>query len=175
LQHEPIYEALARQDGLHLPHGAPRQLAPQLQVRTALQPAPTPLGLEVSLAEAHRRMLENSLPSWPVVDDGGLAGMIRLTDVANGIARGGGTTAVRELLENDAPRGTLGDSVPHVHSDQPLGLALARMGATGHSVLPVVSRANARTLLGIVTLRDVLDAYGVAQQDGQSDDGHDHA
>jgi CBS domain-containing protein len=50
---------------------------------------------------------------------------------------------------------------PHVHSDQPLGLALARMGDTGHNALPVVSRANARMMVGIVTLPDVLKAYGV--------------
>ena len=51
--------------------------------------------------------------------------------------------------------------MPHVHDDQPLGLALARMGATRHTVLPVVSRANARVLLGVVTLSDILKAYGV--------------
>jgi CBS domain-containing protein len=35
------------------------------------------------------------------------------------------------------------------------------MGETRHSVLPVVSRANVQTLLGIVTLSEVLRAYGV--------------
>ena len=37
LQHEPIYEALARQDGLHLPTGAFRQVAGRLRVSTAVQ------------------------------------------------------------------------------------------------------------------------------------------
>jgi hypothetical protein len=36
-----------------------------------------------------------------------------------------------------------------------------------------VSRANARTLLGIVTLNDVLDAYGVARRDDATDGGRD--
>jgi CBS domain-containing protein len=35
------------------------------------------------------------------------------------------------------------------------------MGVTRHTVLPVVSRANVRRLLGVVTLPDVLRAYGV--------------
>ena len=48
-----------------------------------------------------------------------------------------------------------------MHPDHPLGLALARMGATHHTVLPVVSRANVRVMLGIVTLADILNAYGV--------------
>ena len=63
-------------------------------------------------------------------------------------------------------RGTDGDDRmdhAHVHADQPLGLALARMGDTGHNVLPVVSRANARILLGVVTLPDLLKAYGVGR------------
>jgi CBS domain-containing protein len=35
------------------------------------------------------------------------------------------------------------------------------MGTTKLHVLPVVSRANVRQLLGIVVLADVLEAYGV--------------
>jgi hypothetical protein len=37
------------------------------------------------------------------------------------------------------------------------------MGSTGLNVLPVVSRANVRDLMGIVILEDVLVAYGVAK------------
>jgi CIC family chloride channel protein len=35
------------------------------------------------------------------------------------------------------------------------------MGGSQLDILPVVSRANVHKLEGIVTLRDVLDAYGV--------------
>ena len=38
------------------------------------------------------------------------------------------------------------------------------MGASGLNVLPVVSRANLRQLLGIIALDDILDAYGVAKR-----------
>ena len=50
---------------------------------------------------------------------------------------------------------------PHVHPDQGLDLALERMGANQIEILPVVSRADVHKLEGIVTLRDVLDSYGV--------------
>jgi CBS domain-containing protein len=49
----------------------------------------------------------------------------------------------------------------HVHADQSLHTALGRMGAAGLDVLPVVSRANVRQPLGIVTVDDVLALYGV--------------
>jgi CBS domain-containing protein len=48
-----------------------------------------------------------------------------------------------------------------VHPDHGLTLALERMGALRRTVLPVVSRSNIRHLLGVVTLEDVLEAYGV--------------
>lgn len=41
---------------------------------------------------------------------------------------------------------------PHVHDDQPLELALRRLGHTGMEMIPVVNRANVRELTGIVTL-----------------------
>ncbi len=53
-----------------------------------------------------------------------------------------------------------GDSLPHLHTDHSLAIALDRMGSSKLRVLPVVSRANVRQLLGLVTLEGVLDAYG---------------
>ena len=50
---------------------------------------------------------------------------------------------------------------PHIHPDQGLDLALERMGENRFDILPVVNRANVHKLEGIVTLQDVLDAYGV--------------
>jgi hypothetical protein len=38
------------------------------------------------------------------------------------------------------------------------------MGASGLNVLPVVSRASVRQLMGIVVLDDILHAYGVAKR-----------
>jgi CBS domain-containing protein len=67
-------------------------------------------------------------------------------------------------LLDDGDHGDEG-TPPHVHGDQPLAQVLARMGETRRSVLPVVSRANVGLLLGLVTLPDVLRAFGVAEGD----------
>jgi CBS domain-containing protein len=48
-----------------------------------------------------------------------------------------------------------------VHIDHGVELALERMGTTGYNVLPVVSRANTRRLLGVVALEDILEVYGL--------------
>ncbi len=52
---------------------------------------------------------------------------------------------------------------PHVHPDQGIDLALERMGANQIEILPVVNRADIHKLEGVVTLRDVLNAYGVSR------------
>ena len=160
-QHEPIYEALARQDGLHLPTGEFRRIARQFRVSSALKAGPPPLEAGVSVAEAHRRVMDSEFDSWPVFDRLGLAGMVRRTDLAAAVVAGRGEAPLRSLLSDDTSAN--GEAPAHVHSDHPLSVALSRMGATNHTVLPVVSRANVRLLLGVVTLPDILRAYGVDQ------------
>jgi len=75
---------------------------------------------------------------------------------AAGARTGGGT---------DKKLGELTDALvfPHVHPDQTLDLALERMGANQIEILPVVNRADMHKLEGMVTLRDVLGAYGVSR------------
>jgi CIC family chloride channel protein len=57
------------------------------------------------------------------------------------------------------------EHIPHVHRDHPLHLALERMSKTQLDLLPVIHRADAHKLEGVVTLRDVLEAYGVQNTD----------
>lgn len=165
LQPDPLYEALAKQDGLHLPTGEFRTHSRMLRVSSAIREAPAPVQPELTLRVARARMASGGRSSWPVADAEGLLGMVRVADVDQRIRDGGGDLTVAELLtalqERDASEGEGAITFVHLHADQPLGQALARMGDTRHSVLPVVSRANARTLLGVVTLEDVLSAYGV--------------
>jgi CIC family chloride channel protein len=160
LQREPIYEALARQDGLHLPTAAFREHSLRLHVSSAIREAPEPLDAEMAVRHAAERLADTTLDAWPVQDTAGFLGMVRRRDVAAWVRKGKGDETVRALVE--ATGGTIStEQFVHVHGDQPLGQALARMGETHQTVLPVVSRANVRVLLGLVTLPDVLVAYGV--------------
>jgi CBS domain-containing protein len=58
------------------------------------------------------------------------------------------------------------DRYPYVYPDHPLSLALERMGSAGTDTLPVVNRANRRRVQGIITMADVLGAFGVKQEKG---------
>ena len=154
LQREPIYEALAAQDGIHLPTAETHQRHGRRQVLRVMQTASQFLPAEITVREALERVRSREVRTWLVTDRRGVIGVINLSRLERELAEG----ADKNLSE-------LVDALvfPHVHSDQRLDLALERMGANQIEILPVVSRADVHKLEGIVTLRDVLDAYGVSR------------
>lgn len=155
-QRQPIYEALALQDGIHLPSSAERGPQAGLQVRHAMRATAEMFAPHWTVAEALERARRSEFHAWPVADERGLLGVISLSQLERLAAENGGSRKLAELL--DPVR------FPHVHLDQSLELALERMGRAGLDVLPVVSRANVRELEGIVALRDVMSAYGFGGQ-----------
>ena len=154
LQHEPIYEALAVQDGIHLPSGKTRQRSGQRQVVRIMRTASQLLPAEITVREALDRVRSSEFQTWLVTDRRGVVGVINLSWLEREMAEGA-----------DKKLGELVDALafPHVHPDQGLDLALERMGTNQIEILPVVNRADVHKLEGVVTLRDVLDAYGVSR------------
>jgi CIC family chloride channel protein len=154
LQHEPIYEALAVQDGIHLPGPKGRQRHGQRQVVSVMRTAGQLLPAEITVQEARERVRSSDFGTWLVTDSRGVIGVISLSRLERELAEGENRT-VGELVDPPA--------FPHVHPDHGLDLALEHMGVNQLEMLPVVGRANVHELKGIVTLRDVLDAYGVVR------------
>jgi chloride channel protein, CIC family len=154
LQHEPIYEALAVQDGIHLPTSETRQRHGRRQVMRVMQNAGLLLSSEITVREAWERVHSGESRTWLVTDRRGVVGVITLAKLERELAEGA-----------DKKLGELVDALafPHVHPDQGLDLALERMGANQIDVLPVVNRGDVHKLEGIVNLRDVLHAYGVSR------------
>lgn len=153
---QPIYEALARQEGMHLPAHSGSG-ADRVQVRRAMRPLPSLLPPKMEVAEALHQIGGRAFDAWPVADQEGLYGMVRNSDLDQAMAEGGSDKKVVDLV-GDA------QDLPHVHPDHALSQALERMGTSRLNVLPVVSRANVRQLIGIVTLDDILRAYGVEKR-----------
>ena len=153
LQRQPIYEALAVQDGIHLPSAEIRHRHRERQVTRVMRPASELLPAEITVGEALERARASEFQTFLVADRRGVIGVINLPTLEREAEEG----AARELGKLVS-----GLIFPHVHPDQELDLALERMGANHIEVLPVVSRADVHKLEGIVTLRDVLDSYGVS-------------
>jgi CIC family chloride channel protein len=157
MQRQPIYEALAIQDGIHLPGAEDRRRHGRRQVSQAMRAVTEVMRPQLTVLEAFERAHKTEFHSWPVADERGIVGIVSLSRLEQAMTDGEETKQLKDLV------GTL--DFPHVHADQPLHLALERMGAANLDVLPVVSRANIHLLMGVVVLLDVLDSYGVKHRE----------
>jgi CIC family chloride channel protein len=155
-QKQPIYEALAHQDGIHLPNIKERSGAGRRTVALIMHNATEFLPAEMSVEQAVESVRASKFRAWPVMDQGNIVGVLARSALESANDDGRKDLAILGLLE------TL--EFPHVHADHALHLALERMSQARIDVLPVVHRADVHKLEGIVTLRDVLDSYGVDSQ-----------
>jgi CIC family chloride channel protein len=152
-QKQPIYEALAHQDGIHLPTPGTLHQNSRRTVAQVMQRSPQILSAQKRVQDAVEEIRSSPFRIWPVVDKEYFLGML-----------------TRETLEWAAVDGRKGEPlknivdkqhVQHVHMDHALHLALERMSQYHLDVLPVIHRADIHKLEGVVTLRDLLESYGV--------------
>jgi len=161
LQHEPVYEALQHQDGIHLPVGA-RARQTLMTVRQAMRAGVPALPASLTVAEA-AASAERDLPAWPVIDSGGLRGMLTAEQLDAAVRAGHVEQTLEHMVAAPDPIEVTAREFPHVHADHTLDFAMRRIGESGLPVLPVVSRTNIRELTGIVSMADILSAYAVGK------------
>jgi len=152
-QKQPIYEALAHQDGIHLPSYSTRDESSQRTVAKIMRKSPPMLSSQMRVEEAIEQTRSGPFRIWPVADKGYFLGILNKDDLEVAFVDGRKEQPLASLVE------TL--HVPHVHADHALHLALERMSKYHLDVLPVIHRADLHKLEGVVTLPDVLDAYGI--------------
>ena len=143
-QHTPIFDLLSRQDGLDLPSlEEDRELA-IMRVEDAMRPAEHLAVLE-----------EDSLPAAAEVekwkDDFFL---VRLHSGWGGIAR----ESLLKLLASPRDNAALIAPLPTLYPDHALDIALRQI--RDWPFLPVVHRASAESLVGVISLADIVEAYG---------------
>jgi chloride channel protein, CIC family len=145
-----LFDMLARQDGLELPSMEEQREQVSLRVEDAMRKPQTP---PLQGGDTLARAIEIARASTEEVL------LIRFPT-------GRWTTVRREVLLKEAemhPKETLlreilpAGRVPVIHPDMRLDDVLKLI--QGHEVLPVISRAGARLLLGVLTLPDILRAY----------------
>jgi CIC family chloride channel protein len=153
LQRQPIYEALALQDGIHLPNSETRKSGQQLRVHAAMFAPLAVVDVSWTPAEAISQLKTVNESELPVMEGQRFLGM-------TSISRLQGFQDIPNLRE------TLGHGeFPHLHSDHSIDIALHRMGKHNTKQLPVVSRQDLHKLEGIVTLEAILRLYGVNPDD----------
>jgi CIC family chloride channel protein len=152
-QKQPIYDALAHQDGIHLPSHSTRNEPNQRTVLQIMRKTPEILPAEMRVQDVIEQARASKLRTWPVAEKDYFLGILTRETLGCAFVDGRKEQPLKDLVE------TL--QVPHLHTDQALHLALERMSKYRLDVLPVLHRADIHKLEGVVTLPDVLDAYGI--------------
>jgi CIC family chloride channel protein len=152
-QKQPIYDALANQDGIHLPSHSTRNEPNQRTVLQIMRKTPEILPAEMRVQDVIEQTRASKLRTWPVAEKDYFLGILTSETLECAFVDGRKEQPLKDLVE------TL--QVPHLHTDQALHLALERMSKHHLDVLPVLHRADLHKLEGVVTLPDVLDAYGI--------------
>lgn len=151
-QKAPLYEALAQQDGIHLPSPGTLHGTSERTVAEVMRRSPRVLFAKMSVREAAKQTSSSAFHAWPVMEENYFLGIVTREALQRALA---GERQEEPLKSLVATR-----HVPHLHMDHPVYRALELMSRKHLDVLPVVNRAELHKLEGVVTLRDVLDSYG---------------
>ncbi|MGH9449241.1 MAG: chloride channel protein [Terriglobia bacterium] len=151
-----LFDMLSRQDGVDLPSMEEQREETSLRVEDAMRVVTGPILSETdTVVQALAKIGDQAKPEFLVVRPGGAAPSDH-----------GWSAVSRETLHLRSVEGKGADTLrnlpdtgrlPWVHPDQSLDVAMRLMGE--HPFLPVLSRADASRLEGIISLSDILNAY----------------
>jgi len=147
----PIYDALAIQDGVHLPASKSHEEGPEHVVGDAMRSPALLLSPDTSVSAARLLVPEGDCL---VGRENPLTAILRAPALEEALRKGHGNQMVSALLKN-----TEVVTPPLLFPDQSADLVLHYLGQANLSVLPVVDRRDTSRVLGEVTLDDVLALY----------------
>jgi CIC family chloride channel protein len=149
-QHLPIFDVMTAQDGLNLPSMEEHRESRVLRVEDAMQPPPpVTLRAEETVAGALARASVTTDATLLVSSSAGRWTVVKRSDLEEAVRQG----KQMEFVAHATP----GQRASRLHPDQPLELALRFLRDS--EFLPVVHRAEPRTLLGVLSLASLLATY----------------
>jgi chloride channel protein, CIC family len=149
-QPTPIFDLLSRQDGMDLPSMEEQREESVRRIEEAMRgPAGSILKGDDTVQDALKQVADLPDQYFLVYRHHGLWSGVSKEALHMALSEEKGDAKLRTLLGNT--------SLPHLHPDQTLELALRRMG--DYPLLPVVHRADFSRLEGVIALQDILKAY----------------
>lgn len=156
LQTESIYTLALAQKGIHIRQAREMDVLQNVRVARVMTDEPVTVQLTATLAELSTLIDRTRHRGYPVVDAAGkLVGIVSLQDL--------------ELAQQHHPdwaQRSVADlcsrQVITAYPDEPVSVALQRMGVYDVSRLPVVAREDSGRLLGVIHRSDIGAAYQYA-------------
>jgi chloride channel protein, CIC family len=149
-QQTPIFDLMTREEGLDLPSMEEGREQTALLVENAMR---KPVGLILkasdSVSDAVSRLADMTEDPLLVTYDNGRWTLVHKSDLQDAVKAGRGSQPLAQVLSSGR--------LPRLHPDQSLDLALRLIRDA--PFLPVVHRADARHLVGLLSLDDILAAY----------------
>jgi CIC family chloride channel protein len=154
LSKESIYTLKLSRRGVRLERGQDIDVMQGVLVGEAMTTVVDTVSADLDLAELDRLFAETHHHGFPVLDEnGGLFGIVTIQDLARARERGAWEDrTVREITTR---------SVITVFADDPMWVALKRLGTRDVGRLPVVDRQQPSRLLGLIRRSDIVRAYQV--------------
>ena len=142
----PVYEALLRQDEIHLPSAVVRDRGGRA-ARDVMNAQPIFLSGDLSIDTAWRSVQEDAGRRAHLVGRADhLIGVVTFAQLADAYGDGFGSRPVSTIADR---------AFAHVHPDHQLDVVLERF-AECPGVLPVVSRAHASRTEGVITIDEIV-------------------
>lgn len=154
LSSESIYTLKLMRRGIRLERGRDIDVMQGVLVGEAMTTDVDSVSAELDLQELELVFHETHHHGFPVLDDlGDLIGIVTLQDLARAKERGS--------LVGLKVRDIATQPVLSVYPDEPMWLALKRLGTRDVGRLPVVDRREPRRMLGMIRRSDIVRAYRV--------------
>jgi CIC family chloride channel protein len=146
----PIFDLLARQDGLDLPSMEEQREAAVLRLEDAMRPAPLLVLYDDLTVNESMRIAEDAKEDYLLVrrEPAGWS-LTTKQEIAKMQSLGKGEMSLGSLLPKRI--------MPHLHPDHPLDTALRYIH--DWPVLAVVHRADFHQVVGVIMMNDILAAY----------------
>jgi CBS domain-containing protein len=142
----PVYHALLHQDGVHLPLPATQALTTARTARHVTQTDVSLIPPDASVEQAWKMTVENGAPAYLVGTRDRLVGTISHQRLEDSRRSGKAADPVTSIADQ---------SFVHAHPDHPIDVVLERFAQSG-GILPVVSRADAHRVEGVITIDSML-------------------
>jgi CIC family chloride channel protein len=154
LSKESIYTLKLSRRGIRLERGQDIDVMQGVLVGEAMTTNVDTVSIDLDLTELELIFHETHHHGFPVLDESGqLFGVVTLQDLMR--------ARERDPLEGRTVRDIATRSVLTTYPDEPMWVALKRLGTRDVGRLPVVDRQNPRRLLGVIRRSDIVRAYRV--------------